>query len=1228
MRTALRVVLATLGVAVVLVLVIAGSVRLLLPRVDDYRADITRRVSEMLGQPVSIGRLSAAWDGWRPVVEVHDVRLHDSDGNGEVARFTSARMTVDPVRSWEARELRPGLVEIRGAALTLARAPSGRLTVRALGTTVGAAGKERADSADPPLGDHAEALSGWLLRQSHLRLVDSRLVWLGASDSDRPGVLDGLEMDLRNRPGEHALKAAARVGDGGSVEVVVDVIGDPMAAGWSADVRLRARAAPLGAAPGLPALLGLAPRGTLEGDVASRWVGGALESAQGRVALRDVEATHAAALGPLALDASVDVRRGTERLRADLRDVVVGMGGTRTRVEHVRIEADPTLEDGSVVDLTFGHLAIADVLAVARGLRPGSLPAGLDARGTVTGLALRATLRAGAALTTAEARIEAESVTLGPRAPRLRDLRARVAVGAEGYRVALESGSIEGDAGGLIEPALALAIKGGRLVARDLGDGFHLEAREVMVADDVVAMTLRGDAVWRDGAFPHYGVAARIDDTAAPPLLRYLPSALLPKVLVEWLERAIVAGRIDRAEVELRRGAGTSPDGQEPLGPRIAARLDVHDATLDYGVGWPEISQASGHITFDDRRMSAVITDGQVSGARIARAEIGIADVGAPEPVLTVRGRVDGTTEQGAQFVRRSPLAPRFDHFLRAVRARGASSLDLDLELPLKGSPGRVEGVLTARANAVGLPGLDEGLEAVSGSFRFDALGVEASEVSARYLGEPIRLTAQPSRDGALTRVTVSGRATGPYLASHLYNSGLLRSPRVDDSPFLEHIEGTTGWQATIEVPNRRTRGERLALVEVESELRGVRVALPAPLGKSFTDPTALRVRTEFTADGDRIIDVRYGERVSAILRVVPDADGHPQLERGQIGFGPRPPALPEQAALLVSGRISRLPLGEWFRVAGAAAPAAAGGSPAGAMLDRVTGLDVRVDALELFGARLAETRISARRDRGDGWSLAVVGPATEGRIEVGAATAGTPIQVDFPRLTMTLTPSAGREPTRAEAALDPRRIPALRLRCGDCRIDGRTLGDLRLSTDPTPEGLRLTELAIDGAGVSARGTGAWGAGRGGQRSRLAMAVDGESLQALLAAVGHAGSGAEGGAARIDLEAEWPGAPLDFGLDAIAGTLRFRATAGRLPDVRRGATSRLFSLLMLPMLPRRLLFDFSDLFEDGFPYERMEGTFALEGGNAYTQRPADRGLRPPASMPRPHRRWPRTTSRR
>jgi uncharacterized protein YhdP len=57
-----------------------------------------------------------------------------------------------------------------------------------------------------------------------------------------------------------------------------------------------------------------------------------------------------------------------------------------------------------------------------------------------------------------------------------------------------------------------------------------------------------------------------------------------------------------------------------------------------------------------------------------------------------------------------------------------------------------------------------------------------------------------------------------------------------------------------------------------------------------------------------------------------------------------------------------------------------------------------------------------------------------------------------------------------------------------------------------------------------------------------------------------------------------------------------------LLDVEPGATGRALGLLSLAKLPRRLTLDFTDLFGEGFGFDRIGGNFVLDNGNAYTER--------------------------
>ncbi|MDH3872310.1 MAG: TIGR02099 family protein, partial [Gammaproteobacteria bacterium] len=55
-----------------------------------------------------------------------------------------------------------------------------------------------------------------------------------------------------------------------------------------------------------------------------------------------------------------------------------------------------------------------------------------------------------------------------------------------------------------------------------------------------------------------------------------------------------------------------------------------------------------------------------------------------------------------------------------------------------------------------------------------------------------------------------------------------------------------------------------------------------------------------------------------------------------------------------------------------------------------------------------------------------------------------------------------------------------------------------------------------------------------------------------------------------------------------------------LLDVDPGTAGRVLGLLSLNNLPRRLKLDFSDLSDEGFSFDTIEGNFVMDAGNGYT----------------------------
>ena len=76
---------------------------------------------------------------------------------------------------------------------------------------------------------------------------------------------------------------------------------------------------------------------------------------------------------------------------------------------------------------------------------------------------------------------------------------------------------------------------------------------------------------------------------------------------------------------------------------------------------------------------------------------------------------------------------------------------------------------------------------------------------------------------------------------------------------------------------------------------------------------------------------------------------------------------------------------------------------------------------------------------------------------------------------------------------------------------------------------------------------------------------------------------------------QWPGSPHEFETSGLDGNFKLDATKGQILKVQPGV-GRLFGLLSLQSLPRRLSLDFRDLFSDGFAFDKISATANADNG--------------------------------
>ena len=293
-----------------------------------------------------------------------------------------------------------------------------------------------------------------------------------------------------------------------------------------------------------------------------------------------------------------------------------------------------------------------------------------------------------------------------------------------------------------------------------------------------------------------------------------------------------------------------------------------------------------------------------------------------------------------------------------------------------------------------------------------------------------------------------------------------------------------------------------------------------------------------------------------------------------------------------IQGQTDEIRLNEWLSIAGTEGDA--GSVRIG---DRIRSIDLVIDNLYLFGQHLQDHRVIV--DRGaDEWLVQVEGEQADGSVTIPYNLPGDrPIVLDMNVLTLPGSDESGG----GADDLDPRTLAAISIKASEFALGNRHLGAVEAEFKRTADGLRATGLTVTDESFSIELDAGWvvdSQTESGQRSYLTGKLKSRNVMETMRRLDYT-PGIDSDDMEMDIDVSWPGGPREDFLNDLEGEVVVRLGAGQLIEVEPGA-GRIFGLMSVVALPRRLALDFSDVLEKGFGFDAILGTFRIENGNAYT----------------------------
>ena len=723
---------------------------------------------------------------------------------------------------------------------------------------------------------------------------------------------------------------------------------------------------------------------------------------------------------------------------------------------------------------------------------------------------------------------------------------------------------------------------------------------------------------------------------------RYLPLGI-PADVRHYVRDSVIKGDVNDLEVRVKGDLRDIPFTDSRAGE---FRFSGKARNLDYAfvprglqpagqLPWPRLTELSGDLLFDRASMkvrgaSARMVD--ASGLQLSRIEAHIPDFMNTTTVI-VSFEARGPAASLLGVVNNSPIGEMTGKALTRATINGDATGQVRLNLPLATlERSRVQGSVTLAGNDLRMTPDTPQLTRARGLVTFSDSGFQITGGQARMLGGELRLEggtrgATPGTAGTSAEPPqVLLRAQGTVSAEGLRQAAELGFV----SRLARHATGSTAFTGTLGF-----RGEASELV-FSSNLQGLGLNLPGPLGKAAETALPLRFENTLVARSaatpnaahqqDQLL-VEFGRLAS--IGYVRDITGpEPRVLRGSIGVGLVPgesPPMPERG-VAANINLGSLNVDAWeavmSNVTGVSVTNAdpPGVGPASAQSYFPSVVALRTNELVVGGRTFHRVVIGGARD-GATWRANLSADQLNGYVEYRqpSGVGGGRVLARLSRLA--LEPAAARD---VEELLEqqPASIPALDIVVDDFELRGKRLGRVEVeainrdAVGTTGEvGARewqLRKLGFTVPEASFTATGTWAVAASGpsgspalkrrdeDRRRMAMnfRLDVADSGALLSRLGMKDV-IRRGKGKIEGQVGWQGSPLSMDLPSLDGQFNLSVEAGQFLKADPGI-AKLFGVLSLQSLPRRLSLDFRDVFSEGFAFDFIRGDVAIAQGIAST----------------------------
>lgn len=1166
MRRLPGILLLTVATLIVVVALLVSGLRLALPHLDKWRPELLTRIEAVTGLPVSASQIHASWQNFGPTLDVRDIHVAMNDG-GELS-IKRASMALDVWQSllhmrWQFRELTFWQLQIH------------------TNTPL-----QNNDGGDGLKGDRVGDL---FLRQfDHFTLRDSHLSFLTLSGQRAELAIPQLTWvnnDNRHRA-EGELSLSSLTGQHGVMKVRMDLRDEN---GLLNKGRIWLQADDIDVKPWLGQWMQdnialTSARFSLEGWASldkGEIANGDVWLKQGGASWQGDQQDHHLAVDNLTAHLSRE-KQGWELRIPDTRITIDDTPWPRGALALAWIPAQevggPNNKRSDELRIRASHLSPAGLnglLPIAEKLSPDVADIWRTAQpaGMVDALAIDIPLQ-----DTGKTRFNASWNNLGWK-------QWKLLPGAEnvsGYIAgSLENGSLHvamKDAKMPYEHVFRAPLEIANGVATlnwvNDGRGFMLDGRDI----DVTATGVRAAGGFRylqpKDDQPWLGILAGISTDDGGQAWRYFPENLMGKALVDYLSGAIKAGKAENATLVYGGNPHLFP--YEHNEGQFQVYVPLHDATFVFQPDWPALTNLNIELNFINAGLWMKADKAALGGVTASNLNASIPDY-AKEKLL-IDADINGPGKAVGPYFQQTPLDKSLGATLEELQLDGDVSARLHLDIPLDGELVKATGNVALNNNSLFIKPLDSTLHNLKGRFSFDNGNLTSEPLTATWFNQPLNVDFTTNEGEKSYQVGVNMQADWQPA-----KTGVLPK-QLNDA-----LKGSVPWKGNvaIELPYH---GSATYKVGITSDLQNMSSSLPSPADKAAGKSLPVKLNVDgnlhsFTLTGNVGPDNHLNSRWLLGKKLT--------LESAIWASDSRTiPPLPQTAGVELN--MPPMDGAQWLALFQHGA--ADGVSSAAAFPQNVT---LRTSSLTFAGQQWNNLSVVSQ-PTADGTRVEAQGREINASLTMKNS---SPWQAAVRYLYYNpsanpLAQTAATGPlsnTSSSSAIDFHSWPDLQLRCAECWLWGQKYG--RIDGDFSVKGdtLTLANGLVDTGFGRLTADGVWVNSPSGQRTSLKGKIHGNKIDEATAFFG-VSTPIRDSSVDVDYDLHWRDKPWQPDVASLNGILKSRVGKGQFTDLSTGHAGQLLRLLSVDALLRKLRFDFSDTFSEGFYFDSIRSTAWIKDG--------------------------------